>query len=97
MLIEQIASAEGIDKARSLLILSMRLTRHGSEKMSYAYFRISTIGNQAGGSAISLSAASDLRANTSPNLNKHPSLCGLMSWVTQQSGGATTSHTGGSR
>jgi len=97
MQVELIGSAEGIDKARSLLILSMRLTCHGSEKMSYADFRISVIGNQAGGSAISLSAASDLRANTSPNLNKHPSLCGLMSWVTQQSGGATTSHTGGSR
>jgi hypothetical protein len=69
----------------------------GSEKMSYADSMISTMGDQAGGSAICISAVSDLRANTSPNINKHPSLCGLVSWVTQQTGGATTSHTGGPR
>lgn len=94
--VEGIGPAEGIDKAKSLLLLSIRFTCHESEKMSYADSRFSTIGNQAGESAIFISADSDLRAHTSPNLNKHPLPCGLMSSITRQSGGATISHTGGS-
>lgn len=71
-MVEQIGSAEGIDKAKSLLLLSIRSTCHGSEKMSYADSRIPTIGNQAGGSAISTSAASDLRSIIFPNVNSIP-------------------------
>jgi hypothetical protein len=96
MLIEQIHSAEGIDKAKSFLLFSMRSAGYGFEKISYADSGVSSIGTQSGGLVISISVASDLRLYISPNLNKHPSLCGLVSWVTQQSGGATTSHTGGS-
>ena len=70
--VEGIGSAEGIDKAKSLLLLSIRFTCYESEKMSYADSRFSTIGNQAGGSAISISAASDLRSIIFPNVNSIP-------------------------
>lgn len=44
-LVEQIGFTEGIDKAKGLLILSMRLSRFESEKIPYADSRILFVGN----------------------------------------------------
>ena len=47
-LLEQIAFAEGIDKAKSFLVFTMRSHHYGFETMSYADSHISSIDNQAG-------------------------------------------------